>query len=132
MKKIAIATVVVALASVVQIAGALPRPPACCACIEESGQVMNRTAADAAFCAAGEPAALEDRCAILTNGTGDFLCVNQTIGSSEPCRAQPAEGGIVCPSAGVPAAAPLNLATLAVVLGAAGSVLLRRRSRPRA
>ena len=52
--------------------------------------------------------------------------------TAPPCPEQLADVGIACPApAGAPAVAPLNLLTLAVVLGALGSVLLARRVRPR-
>ena len=138
MKKIAIAAVLATILGAGRLAGAAAAPT-CCACVEghtaQTNQVVNGTATNALFCAAapgGNTTALADRCAVLTNSTGGGALLCTDFWANTTCRVELAQAGVVCPDAGVPAADPLNLAALAVVLGAAGSVLLRRRSRPRA
>lgn len=128
MKRIAIVTVIAALASAASLAGALSGPT-CCACLEgyeaHTAQA-NGTAIDALFCAAapgGNTTALASRCEALNGG---LSCTG--LWSNQTCVMELAEAGIVCPSSGVPTADPLNLTALAVVLGAAGMALLRRRS----
>ena len=134
MKGIAIATVVVALASAAPLAG-LPSGPACCACIEghlgQTSQASNGTLTEAVFCATqpliNTTSNIGERCTAVTDGSGLVLCI--VGGSNETCRTQLAGEGIACPSSGAPTAGPLNLLALAVTLGAAGITVLRRRAR---
>ncbi|HSP96307.1 MAG TPA: hypothetical protein VL049_03535 [Candidatus Dormibacteraeota bacterium] len=77
------------------------------------------------FCAESvDTSPLAARCEALSPGAG-LHCEANIPGPS--CREQLADSGIACPVAGAPAAAPLNLAALAVALGALGTVLLRRQ-----
>jgi hypothetical protein len=128
-KKLAIATVGVALAS-----AAWGVPPFCCACLEDApaGQTaqIGTNGSIALFCAAapdGNTSALGERCAGLGDGPTVLVCT--LFSSNATCRQELGEAGIACPDTGVPAADPLNLATLAVVLGTAGGLILRRRPR---
>ena len=94
----------------------------------------NNTAQTVFFCAvisAGDSPAEEQRCDSVSNGTALLECVASIDPTAAPCREQLAGIGVICPAAGAPAVAPLNLMTLAVVLGALGSVLLARRVRHR-
>ena len=132
MKHVAIAAIVItALLGARSNAQPGPPPPACCACIMSPPCVpTNGTATNALFCAAapaGNTTALEERCAAMAGG---LACQEEQPGT--PCRSQLDAAGFVCPAAGVPAAAPLNLAALAVILAAGGAALLRRRRAPRA
>lgn len=104
----------------------------CCACIvgaecavaQPSG--TNQTAQTMVlFCAESvDTSPLAARCEALSPGAG-LHCEANIPGPT--CRQQLADSGIACPVAGAPAAAPLNLAALAVALGALGTVVLRHR-----
>lgn len=135
MKTTTIAILVAILAGAATIAGALS-DPTCCACLvgekAQTNQVINGTAANALFCAAapgGNTTMLAERCDAVTNSTGGGTLFCTDFWSNASCASELAQAGVLCPSAGVPAATPLNLATLAVVLGAAGVAVLRRRRR---
>ena len=122
MRHLALATVLLSLFGVGQLA-ALPSEPLCCACLPRTG--MNSTGTDAAFCATLQPGnSVIDTCDEIG---GQFYCIPG--GFNQSCRVELGEAGIDCPTSGVPVADPLNLTALAVLLGAAGTAALRRRSR---
>ena len=126
-----------AFAVIVLVALALARAeagdiPGCCACLQGGNPVAqaaggtNQTANVAIFCAAaiiGETQELAERCAGAGPDTA-LLCLGTLDNSS--CRTSLTEQGILCPDAGAPVAGPLNLATLAIALGALGALVLRR------
>jgi hypothetical protein len=138
-KKTGIAAIIVAaLAGAASLAAAGSAPssiPLCCACIENTGGLtaqIEPTGGAVFFCAAapdGNTTALGARCKSLPNDGDPTALLCTEASSNTTCRQDLAGFGIACPNAGVPAANPLNLATLAVVLGAAGALLLRRRAR---
>lgn len=131
MTRLVAAAIVAALAGAAQLAAAI-EIPACCACLPSSGWQTsggNQTAITAAFCAAAPPAnpeKLGERC---DAEPGHSLSCFPNI-PGEPCASELAEAGILCPSAGAPAASSSTLLALAVALGAAG-VLASRRLRAR-
>ena len=105
----------------------------CCACItgeecaaaQTSGTNQTAQTTMVLFCAESvDTSPLAARCEALSPGAS-LHCEANIPGPS--CRQQLADSGIACPVAGAPAAAPLNLAALAVALGALGTVVLRRR-----
>lgn len=103
----------------------------CCACLEvgdaQAAGFVNGTGTAALFCAAAnsiDVGGLGDRCDSLAPETNLF-CEPNIPGP--PCAAQLAGEGIICPAAGAPAAGPLNLVALVVVLAAGGAFLVRRR-----
>lgn len=104
----------------------------CCACIAGDQRVVAQTSATnqtaetlVLFCAeSADTSPLAARCDALSPTAG-LLCEANIPGPT--CREQLVDSGIACPVAGAPAAAPLNLAALAVVLGALGAIVLRRR-----
>jgi MYXO-CTERM domain-containing protein len=124
-KSIAIAAVTVALVGSASISRALAIE-ACCACVELSSGT-NQTASPAAFCAgatdSSEASSLGDRCVAL-GPEFRFICIPPGMPT---CTELLAAEGIACPTSPAPAAGPLNLATLALVLGAFGALAARRR-----
>lgn len=130
MKLIAATAVIAVLTSMAPVAYAT-NTDVCCACLEvgdaQAAGFINGTATAALFCAAAnsvDVGGLGDRCDSLAP-EANLVCEPNIPGPS--CAVQLAGGGIICPAAGVPAAGPLNLAALVVVLAAAGAFLLRRR-----
>ena len=123
--------VVLAFAAGASQAGAID-VPLCCACLRldnpvgQTSSLVNGTANTALFCVpsdSGSSAPVAARCDAAGPDT-ELLCF-ATLDTSS-CRSNLAEVGILCPVAGAPAAGSLNLATLAIVLGAIGALLLRR------
>ena len=108
----------------------------CVACIDAEKAQPNPSVVLADYCGwvpdlAGRQAFV-DRCAQLTDlTTVIWNPTNATSPGAADCSANLIESAVVCPPLrGVPALSSLNLFTLAVVQGALGLALLRRR-RPR-
>lgn len=128
--------------SAIAIAACLPARPgaatllqSCCACVASENAQTSGFAADAQvfFCAEAEPGdigGLEQRCEAASNGTATLHCEANIPGPS--CQQQLADGGLACPTAGVPAASPLHLLALGAALALLGTAALQRRRRPAA
>ncbi|MDX2170423.1 MAG: hypothetical protein SF182_25350 [Deltaproteobacteria bacterium] len=107
----------------------------CCACVPDlhdahgGGSAELKETQAALFCAeaaSGDEGGLEMRCDAQAGPT-DLVCYPNTPGPS--CRDELAGLGIICPTAGAPAAAPLGLLALAAALAGLGVALLARRVR---
>jgi MYXO-CTERM domain-containing protein len=107
--------------------------PSCCACIPSGGAqtsgFMNRTAVNALFCAQAPPADPGDLSVQCQQENPDYTldCVPDL--PTLACASELADAGIACPTSGVPAATGSTALALAVVLGVAGALALRRRRR---
>jgi hypothetical protein len=122
--------VILAFAGSATVASAIGSVQYCCACrqsqgLEASG-ANNGTSSTALFCLStnsnSTAEAAADRCNDLTGGL--FLCVADGRGS---CHNDLAAVGITCPATAAPTAGGASLLSLALILGACGTLALRRR-----
>jgi len=108
----------------------------CCACvpIDESSQPSIPALFCGVFTGRTQPEA-EARCAAIDSGTNFSVQTNSTtfvclVGASDNCSARLADADIACPaSAGAPAVSATILSALVALLGGAGYLALRRRTR---
>ncbi|MBX3024386.1 hypothetical protein KF840_05690 [bacterium] len=131
MNRIAAVAMVIAAISLSTGPAAATLLQSCCACVKgEQAQTSGAFGANPQvyFCAEAQPGdipGLEERCDAVSDQSGTLHCEANIPGPT--CRAQLADGGLFCPAAGAPAAAPLPLAALAIALAILGAATAHRR-----